>query len=139
MLEARRARANSPAPLLGRPALDVALDFGKAGGYLAVISWAWLEPAGLGPFVFGGFVLADLTTWVLLSIGEMFVRPFSFAVETAGFAAFLLLLGRIGAFEIPVGQEGEALAVGFLSYLATFWTKFTLHSLRKIAGSLEET
>lgn len=127
-----------PPPLLGRPALDVAVDVVRAGIYVALVLWAWSEPAGTGAFVFGGFVFADISSWFIMSLTENLFRPAGFTIEFVGFAAFLGLLSRVGALEIPVGREGEALGIFFLSYLATALVRFASYWLRRIAEELED-
>jgi hypothetical protein len=142
-LPRRRSRLRDeprrPAPLLGRPGLDVAVDVLRASLYVTLILWVYYHPGGLVTFVFGGFILADLTSWVVFSFGDMMLRPAGVTLELVAFLVFLGVLSRAGAWEIPIGREGEALAVGFLAYMATFWVKFASHFLRRIAQELEET
>lgn len=125
------------APLLGRPILEIAADVLRAGVYAGLAIWAWMEPAGTGAFVFGGFVSADICSWFLMTLTESVFRPATFTIEFLGFAAFLGLLSRAGALDIPIGQEGEALAVFFLSYLGTSIVKLTSHWLSILKEDIE--
>jgi hypothetical protein len=131
-------RRLGPPPLLGRPALDVAVDVVRASIYVGLVLWAYAEPAGTGAFVFGGFVFADVTSWVVFGLGQIPFRPTAFAVEFLGYAALMGLLSRAGAFEIGAGREGEALAISFLSCVLTFWIKFGSFWLRGIQKMLED-
>lgn len=135
---ARNDEVDLPPPPLWRQWAGIAPAALRAFLYVGLILWACGAPAGPGRFILTGFVFGDITSWVLCTLIELPMRASGFAIEVAGFAGLLLLLGATGPLQPSEEMEGGALAIVVFSYLVTAFFKIGAFWTRLIAGELAD-
>ena len=105
--------------------------------YLALMTWTWLEPASLGPYIFLGVLIADFLTWgVEVFLAALVWRSRRYPLRSlggsvVGFALVFALLLLTASFRDPEGGLHWACTECQIAFFFTVCAKTVAIAVRR--------
>jgi hypothetical protein len=106
--------------------------FGKvltSCAYAALILWSQFQPAGFSSYIYLGFLIGDIVSWLIFTVWGWQKNFIEFdwkdiGIRVAGLLFFVLLTTRQGAFEVASGLRQEAMAALVMMAVVAAFTKW---------------
>ena len=100
-----------------------------AAAYVALILWSQLQPAGFGSYIFLGFLIGDIASWLIFSAWgyQKDMVEFDFmglVLRAGGLMSFIILTSRQGAFDVAPGLQREAVASAVMTAVVAAFAKW---------------
>jgi hypothetical protein len=108
--------------------------------YVALILWSQFQPEGFSSYIYAGFLIGDIVSWLIFTIWgwQKNYVEFDFkdlGIRVAGLFFFIILTTRQGAFEVAAQMKGQAIAaLVMMAVVAAFakWTSRMFALIRRI-------
>jgi hypothetical protein len=98
--------------------------------YVALILWTQFQPAGFSSYVYLGFLIGDIVSWLIFTVWGWQKNYVEFdyrdlGIRAAGLFFFILLTTREGAFEVASHLRSQAIAALVMMAAVAAFAKWT--------------